>query len=49
MIRFFFNDLFILLKLLFVFINFDIVIELFIFLIILKFYEFFVNILIVKI
>lgn len=49
MIRFFFYDLLILLKLLFVFINFDIVIELFIFLIILKFYEFFVNILIVKI
>lgn len=49
MIRFFFYDLFILLKLLFVFIDFDIVIELFIFLIILKFYEFFVNILIVKI
>lgn len=49
MIRFFFYDLLILLKLLFVFINFDIVIELFIFLIILKFYEFFINILIVKI
>lgn len=49
MIRFFFYDLFILLKLLFVFINFDIVIELFIFFIILKFYEFFVNILIVKV
>lgn len=49
MIRFFFYDLLILLKLLFVFINFYIVIELFIFLIILKFYEFFVNILIVKI
>lgn len=49
MIRFFFYDLLILLKLLFVFINFDIVIELFIFFIILKFYEFFVNILIVKI
>lgn len=49
MIRFFFYDLLILLKLLVVFINFDIVIELFIFLIILKFYEFFVNILIVKI
>lgn len=49
MIRFFFYDLLILLKLLFVFINFDIVIELFIFLIILKFYEFFVNNLIVKI
>lgn len=49
MIKIFFYDLLILLKLLFVFINFDIVIELFIFLIILKFYEFFVNILIVKI
>lgn len=49
MIRFFFYDLLILLKLLFVFINFDIVFELLIFLIILKFYEFFVNILIVKI